>query len=170
MDISIRGPNSKKLLTAFDDRINPAERVTAKPNRAILCWRFGDLTSISIVVGKIMLKQATIHSEGIRKIANGLKINITAGAKTSIILSHQYSGRAAASKPYRGRICVIEISIITEAASQNASCKYLLPSSKTVEVLSKRLVTKMISSVAQVAIMAKERLRPSPTFSASSNC
>ena len=145
--MSITGPNNKKLLTGFADKINPAERTTIKPNNRMLCGRFGDFTSRSMVLGKIILQQATIHSEGIRKMANGLKIKITAGAKTSIILSHQYSGRAAASKPYRGRICVIEISIITEAASQNASCKYLLPSSKTVEVLSKRLVTKMISNI-----------------------
>ena len=168
--MSITGPNSKKLLTGFDEKIKPAESATTKPNSAILCCRFGDCTSSSMVLGKMILQQATIHSEGIKKMANGLKIKITAGAKTNIILSHQYSGRAAASKPYRGSICVIEISTITEAQSQKASCKYLLPWSKTVEVLSKRLVIKVISSIAQIAIMAKERLRPSPTFSAASNC
>jgi subtilase family serine protease len=123
-----------------------------------------------MVLGKIILRQATIQSEGIRNIANELNISIAAGAKTSIILSHQYSGRDAASNPYRGKICVIEISIITDAVNQKASCRYLLPSSKTVELLSKRLVITTIIKIVQVAIMANERLRPSPTFSASSNC
>ena len=95
-------PKSNNLLSIFSVNEVMKRTITALANKIISPNDEGDLASCSIVFGITLDNEATNQSAGKIKIANELNQNISAGEKINITRSHQYSGLAAASKPYLG--------------------------------------------------------------------
>ena len=95
-------PNSMKLLNILSVtevmKIMPTDTTskTVNPN----CE--GVLASFSMILGTTIDNAATNHIPGMIKIAKSLNQRISAGQNSSVIRNHQYSGLAAASKPYLG--------------------------------------------------------------------
>ena len=114
-------PNRIKLLSIFSERDVSTMTITVlTPNINNPCLE-GVLASCSIIFGMIIDKAATSQRAGIMKIARSLNQKINAGENTSIMRSHQYSGLAAASKPYLGNNWANDNIMTNEAVNHKAS-------------------------------------------------
>ena len=95
-------PKSSKLLSIFSVNEVMKMTITALANKITNPNDEGDLASCSIIFGITIDNEATNQSAGKIKIANELNQKISAGEKINITRNYQYSGLAAASKPYLG--------------------------------------------------------------------
>ena len=95
-------PNSSILLSIFSVKEVIKIMAIVLTIKTITPNCDGVLASFSTIFGTRIDNEATSQSPGIMKMARLLNQKISAGENIRVTLNHQYSGLAAASKPYLG--------------------------------------------------------------------